>query len=294
MNLLAVAVALGAAAFFAVSTSVQHRSVAQTPHSVQGGRRLVLHLLGNRTWLAGTGASVAGFVLHALALRLGTLTVVQPVLVSGLVFTLPVRSLLDRQRPSRRELAGAAVTAVGLTLFIVFSRPTGGEGLPDTLPAALLLAGGSLAAVAAALSAARLGASRTGGILLGFAAGELSGLAAGLLKVSTGLLVDDPWSLFVSWAPYVLVLLALWGLTLNQRAYRSAPLAVTLPTFNVVDPLAGIAFGILVFDERPSVMPLDLVVEILGLVLMFVGAAALARSTPMQSASPEDIADATA
>lgn len=56
-------------------------------------------------------------------------------------------------------------------------------------------------------------------MLLGFAACELSVLAAGALKLTTNELVQGPLGVLVSWPPYVLLFLVLWGLTLNQRVY---------------------------------------------------------------------------
>jgi hypothetical protein len=65
----------------------------------------------------------------------------------------------------------------------------------------------------------RESAGREGKVLLGFAACELSVLAAGALKLTTNELVQGPLGVLVSWPPYVLLFLVLWGLTLNQRVY---------------------------------------------------------------------------
>ena len=138
MNGLAVMVAIAAAALFALSTSLQHHSATGTPAHVRRGHQLIWHLVRHPRWLAGQATSVLAFGLHATALKLGTLTVVQPVLVSGLVFTLPVRALMDRRRPTRAELLGAVVTACGLGLFLVVARPNGGQGTPNRLMAAVL------------------------------------------------------------------------------------------------------------------------------------------------------------
>ena len=286
MTGVAVLVALAAAALFALSTSVQHHTATEAPSHVRGGPSLMAHLLRHPRWLAGQATSVLAFLLHATALKLGTLTVVQPVLVSGLVFTLPVRALMDHRRPTRSELAGAVVTAIGLALFLVVARPAGGQAAPDRLRAAVLLAAGAALAVVSARSAARAGQTKLGGLLLGFAAGELSGLAAGVLKLTTEEVTQGLGALVASWPPYVLLGAAVWGLTLNQRAYHSAALSVTLPAFNLVDPLAGMAFGILVFGERPAHTPVAIMLETVGLVVMAAGAVTLAWQTPTRPPPP--------
>jgi hypothetical protein len=289
MNLVAVLVALAAAALFALSTSVQHHTATGAPSHVRGGVRLMAHLLRHPRWLAGQATSVVAFVLHATALKLGTLTVVQPVLVSGLVFTLPVRALMDHRRPTRPEIVGATVTACGLGLFLVVARPAGGQATPDRLRAAVLLSAGAMLAFVCARAAARAGRTRLGGLLLGFAAGELSGCAAGVLKLTTDEVVQGVLAVLLSWPPYVLLVFALWGLTLNQRAYHAAPLSVSLPVFNVVDPVAGMTFGILVFGERPAHTPLAIALETIGLLVMAGGAVALARHTPEEMEAPPPV-----
>ena len=52
---------------------------------------MFLTLLRRPLWWAGTAAAVAGgYVFQALALAKGSLLLVQPILVSGLLFALPL------------------------------------------------------------------------------------------------------------------------------------------------------------------------------------------------------------
>jgi uncharacterized membrane protein len=55
------------------------------------GWRFVVALLRNPMWLAGWGALAGGFVFQAPALHVGQLSVVQPLLVTELVFALALR-----------------------------------------------------------------------------------------------------------------------------------------------------------------------------------------------------------
>ena len=83
MNKLAIALALLSAATFAISTSVQHRAAEMAPVSAGGLLSLVLHLVRRPVWLVAQFVAVAGFVLHALALRYGPIALVQPIVISG-------------------------------------------------------------------------------------------------------------------------------------------------------------------------------------------------------------------
>jgi len=281
VTVLAVGSALGAAAGFAVSTSLQQRAA----HAAPASAHLLAHLVRRPAWLLGMLAGGAAFALHAVAVRAGALALVQPLMVSGIVFALPVRAALDRRIPSAAQLAWAGVTALGLALLVVAADPVAGQGTPRIAPALGLVAlGGILALIVARITPASAG--RTGrGLLLGAAAGVLFGLVAGMLKV-TVLASGGVLGAVASWPGWVLLALGISGLALNQRAYHLAALSVTMPVLNVVAPLVAIAFGYLVLDERPATTVPALLAEGAGLALMALGVFRLARFEPPGPESP--------
>ncbi|MDA8062879.1 MAG: hypothetical protein M0T80_10725, partial [Actinomycetota bacterium] len=108
---LAIAIALVAAATYALATALLHRSAQLAelarPGPVPGGNRtkgaaiwpFVSNNLRHPLWIVGMLVEAVGFSLHALALHSGPIILVQPLLVTGLVFALPIRQLLERRRP---------------------------------------------------------------------------------------------------------------------------------------------------------------------------------------------------
>ncbi len=82
------------ASAFAVSSSLQHLSAGQVPDAQD------------------LGADVVGLSLQVLALHLGALAVVQPLLISGLLLT-PRESW--RSRPTATRRSSTAVTVAGGT-----------------------------------------------------------------------------------------------------------------------------------------------------------------------------------
>jgi hypothetical protein len=237
--------ALASACCFALSTSLQHRAAGQEP----GGR--LMRLVRRPAWPTGAALGGCGFLLHAVALR-GALTVVQPLLVSGLVFALPVRALLDRRAPSWPVVGWAVLLACGLALFTVTVRAEG-QALPDEGLAALLVLTGVTMALAVTGSAGRATGPRRQALLLGLTTGILFGFTAALLKMVTAAVsTEGPAGAVNDWSLFVLLRLGTWGLTVNQRAYSVASLAVPMPVPNIVAPLVAIAFGMLVFGERPA------------------------------------------
>lgn len=165
MTSLAAPIALAAAVAFGWSTA------------------LLRHLIVQWRWLAGMAASLIGLMLHAIALRLGSLTLLQPLVVTGLVFSFVFRDALDRRFPGRRTITWGLLTAAGLALFLAAEGSSSGSQVPDERGTVLLIAAGLAVSGLAYLASVRI--PRHVGLLLGASAGIVFGLIAGVLKATT-------------------------------------------------------------------------------------------------------------
>ena len=125
----AIAFALLAALCNAVSVLTRHVASTADPDRPTG-LRLVGYLLRNPRWLAGSAAQVGAFAFQAVALQLGQLSVVQPLLVTELVMALVLRQVFIHQEIAWAAWAGAAATCAGLAVFIVAAEPRGGHAGP--------------------------------------------------------------------------------------------------------------------------------------------------------------------
>jgi len=96
------------------------------------GWRFVRYLVSNPLWLFGWVALAGSFVFQAVALHNGQMSVVQPLLVTELVFALVLRRLWIRQRIRDITWWAAAVTCGALALFVAVSEPTGGHAQPTS------------------------------------------------------------------------------------------------------------------------------------------------------------------
>jgi multidrug transporter EmrE-like cation transporter len=274
--------ALAAAACFAVATALQHRSAGLVSGS-GSGRALglaafVAKTLRHPLWALGLLADTAGLVLHALALKNGPLTVVQPLLVAGVVFALPLRRLLEHRPPGRTEIAWATVLTLGLALFFAVATPANGTSQPaDVLPvivSALLIG----TAVLGCFIAGRYSSGSKAAVLLGAAAALAFAAAAGLLKEVMTLLARGVSVLLTDWPLYALVGVGAIALVLNQLAYQAGPLSVSLPIMTTLNPVVSLVIGIAVFDEHFRNAPMDLLGEGVALALIVAAAVSLTRS----------------
>jgi hypothetical protein len=276
---LAMVLALISAAVFAVSTSVQHEAAESAPPTAVGTLGLLAYLVRRPSWLIGQALGTIGFALHALALHFGPIAVVQPIVISGIVFAVPARAAVSRRLPSLRELGAVTPTAVGLAVFLVASNPSEGTPADLGLGSLALVAVGAAVAGAANLGASRLHHHPRGkAFLLGITAGVLFGMVAGLVKMSLQSLSSGGLvGLLTAWPTWALVLAGAGGVLTNQRAYRVAGLSASMPVLNIVNGLTALAFGYTIFREIPRHSPLLLAVEASALACIGVGLWLLVR-----------------
>jgi drug/metabolite transporter (DMT)-like permease len=269
-----VATALASALAAATSSVLQHHSARKAPDGRTG--RLLGHLLTRPVWIAGLVASVVGLALHVVALADGQLAVVQPLLISGVLFALPISALLEGRRPSGREWLLALVLVGGLATFLLAARPSPGVVTLDADVLAWSTMTVSAVIVVLTVVALRWPHGHKPA-LLGAAAGVGYGLVAALLKEATSLYHTGFLHLLTDWPLYALIAVGGVSLGLTQMAYRAGPLAKSMPALTVSDPAASVALGVLAFQEKLVSNPVAVILQVVGFVVMAGAAAQLAR-----------------
>lgn len=288
---LAIMLALGSAATFGLSTSLQH--LASSRLAGRTTRSLLASLLRTPTWLLGMALSVAAFGMHALALLAGALMVVQPVIVAGVVFAVWSRSMLARRLPARGEVGWAAVTWAGLAVFLLSVGPADAvAGLPQHAVSAV--AGMLGLAGVAALIARRCPERGAGkGLWLGVVSGVLFGLVAVLLKLAPVALPDGIAAVLLSWPLWLMVACGVCAVLINQRAYQTTRLSVSMPILNIVDVLVALGLAAVIFGEVPLWTLGSLIGGAAGLVAMILGVTKLAGLEDEVKDRPDDLTGLT-
>jgi drug/metabolite transporter (DMT)-like permease len=240
--------ALVAAFCNALNLVTQHiASISDPGHSK--GWRFVRYLLSNPLWLFGWVALAGAFVFQALALHIGQMSVVQPLLVTELVFALVLRRFWVHQQIRRVTWVAAALVCGSLALFVAMSQPTGGTAIPSSSAwagAIAVIAGGS---AVLALSSLR-GSPVRRAALLGAATSMLWALVAAFIKATTDTLTQYGFGgMFLHWPVYALAVAGLAAEYLNQAALHVGPLSVSQPLIVVVDPIVSIGLSLWIFNE---------------------------------------------
>lgn len=279
----AVIAALASALGFAVSSSLQHHAAGSVPaFDHRKPLRFLGHLALQPRWLIGQVLAGCSFVLHAYALHVGALAVVQPIVVSGMVFAVPLRAAMTHRAPSRHELRAVTVTAVGLAVFLIASDPTVGDDDARQGVVAAITGVGILVAAGSAFASTRAQAPRHRAFFMGVTAGTCFGVVAGLVKLalsefSAGGVVG----MGASWAFWTLIVLGAWGISTNLRAYQVADLSASLPVLSIVNVGFAMLMGLFAFHEIPRHTPIALVVQAVSLAAIIVGLRVLAQLTDL-------------
>jgi drug/metabolite transporter (DMT)-like permease len=277
--ILAVAFALAAALSSAVNLITQHAASISAPKREKGWR-LALYLLRQPLWLLGWAAAAGTFIFQALALHNGPMSVVQPVLITELVFVLALRWVWFHQQVAGAAWASAVVVCAALAVFLIAAEPSGGQLTPDTKAwlSAVLVFGGAIVVLTAL---GRTGPPMRRAAVYAIAAALTWAMEATFLKAATDTLAafGIP-GMLVRWPVYALIGAGIAGTLLEQAALHVGPLSVSQPMMVIINPFASIILSVWLFDERFTNSPAKIAVAIVSFAVMATGVVMLTRTAP--------------
>lgn len=256
---------------------LQQRAASRRPSGERLSLQLLHRLVTDKVWLSGIGLAVVSYGFQAVALSFGPLALVQPLIVSELLFAIPVSVRLRKLRLRKRDWATIAMIVTGLAVGIVAADPRRGHPIQSFwtwLPA--LIAVVVVSACAVLLTRVLSGPPRATAFALGGAV--LMAMQSALYAATIALLRRDHWLLFAHWEPYALIVASAVGMFLIQNAFQAGPLAASTPVIDATLPLLAVALGVWLFGEHVRTTPLGLGGAALGIVLLVAGIVLLDRS----------------
>jgi len=269
--------ALLAAVCMAIGIVVRQRATMDVPEDQGVSAAMVKTLVRKRLWWIGTTVALMGYVWQALALVEGSLLVVQPLLVSSLLFALPLSARLAGRRVTGPEWAWATVLTASLAIFVIIARPR--PGLYRNQDLAWSIAAAVIAPIVlfCVLYGARTRGTRRA-VLIAIAVGVLFGVNAVLTKLVMYELAEDG-ALAVLMLPglYFLVALGICAMVLQQSAFHAGALQTSVPTMLVLEPVVAVLLGSLVLNEHLSVSGYETIALPITIAAMTVATVMLGR-----------------
>jgi drug/metabolite transporter (DMT)-like permease len=268
--------ALGAAFFIAVGDVIHQRTAHEVTDEQVSHVELFMRLLRDRQWWLGSVVSAVGFALQAAALGFGSVLLVQALLVTSLLFALPISARLSHRRVNRWQWTSAALLAAAVAVIVTVGNPTAGHSRAslETWTAVIVVLGPALVLC---VVGARIWSGPVSAVLLAAVSGALWGLFAVLTKGVVDRLDDGLWALLRTPELYVWALVAIAGTSWQQSSFRAGALTAALPTMTVVEPRVGSVLGVVVLGETLRPGDAGWLTLIVAVAVMVVATLALAR-----------------
>jgi drug/metabolite transporter (DMT)-like permease len=271
----------------ALTSILQRMGVEDAPESSTMHLSLLTHALKRGVWLLGFAFMVTSFLMQAVALHLGDLSQVQPILTTELLFLVLLLATWFRFRIGPWEWIGCLAAAGGLAGFLSFAQPGGGSQSPTSLGWMVVgsICGG---VVVLAIVLAMRGPRWWRAAMFGAAGAVGFAFTAALIKIVGNYYAMGWIHIFGHWQTYALALCGVASLFLAQNAFHAGPIAASQTALVLVDPLASIAIGIGLFGDNLRTAGAYGPLEALSLLVMFGGAAAIAHSPLISGMKGDD------
>jgi drug/metabolite transporter (DMT)-like permease len=279
LDQVAALLAILASASFALAATLWQRATMGS--GLQSGNpKAFAKLLTNGVWLVGLGAQIVGVVFQAAALDRGRVAVIQPLLVTAVIWAMPLGYFITDQTITRRHIFGAAIVVAGLAIFASFGDPAG--GVDDAPGSAWLSAFVVLGTVCTCLLLfGRRGDLSARATVYGAIAGILYGVSATLMKpVVEHLHTDGAASVLEEWEFWAMAVGGLGGFYVQQVSLATGKLVTSVATVSAVNPVVSVMLGVLVLQERLDQPPAwHVVLAVAGLAIALFGAVVIASVT---------------
>ncbi len=263
----------------ATANVMQRKAGLEDQHpDARFGLPVLATLVRNRTWLFGIAGMVLSFLLQAVALGLGPLSVVEPVITLEVPLTLLVAGSVFGARLNRAEWLAIGTMTVGMIALIGALDPQPGDETHVSHMTYVAAGTGTTATIAVLVFCGTRGNRIWRTACLGAATGVCFGFTATLVKESVAQLDTRGLAGLVStWQTYAAIGFGLTGVLIMQWALHSGPLLASQPGFTLMDPIVSVLWGVLVYNERTRTGGW-LALAVAGMGALAVGVVMLARS----------------
>jgi len=284
-----------AAATYNLGLVVEKRALGDMPAlDLRRVPRVIISLVTSRTWLAGFALMLAGLACQTVVLSIEPVSVVQPILASGVAGVLVFSRIMLRERLRGSEIwcVAAMVVAVVLLALSATSAKVSHHASPVAMAAVMVPSVAAGLAVALGSLRARGNGAVVTGVWSGFGTGLLYGVAALAIKALAGILVrHQPAASLLAGilgSPYLYVLggcLAV-AMLLFQAALQAHRASIVVPVSGVTGSAYFIIAGTWLFHERLPDSPARLALRLAGIVLAALVLVVLSRQQPAAELSP--------
>ncbi|KAA0112411.1 DMT family transporter [Mycolicibacterium sp. P1-5] len=283
--------ALGAALLIAIGDVLQQRSAHDVTDEDVGPIALFLRLLRDKQWWLGSLVAAGGFGLQAAALGFGSVLLVQALIVTSLLFALPLSARFAGRRITRYQWIWAVLLAVAVAVIVTVGDPSKGQSRAGWELWAWVIGTLGPLLVLCLVGARVFSGKPVAAVLLGLVAGSLWGLFAVLMKGVVDQLDHGIFAVLKLPELYPWALVALAATAVQQASFRAGSMAASLPAVTVSEPLVASILGVAILGEMLRPGRSGWVFLIIAVLVMVAATIELART---EAAAAPDAAEPVA
>ena len=293
-----VPLALLATAAYNAGLILEKRALGRMPElDIRRLARVIVSLLTSQAWLGGFALMLTGLACQTAVLTFEPVSVVQPVLASGVVLVPVLSRLVLGERLGRGEIRSVALITVSVVLLALSAAGTAAEAGHHASPGwmAAVMVPSAIVGAAAAAAALRDRTRSRGAPLTavgcGVGTGLLYGVAALAIKALSGLLAGHHTAAGVAAgvisSPYLYVLggTLVAGLLLFQAGLQACRASIIVPVSVVTSSAYFVIAATWLFHEHLPASPGRLGLRLAGIALAALALIALSRQAPEQAVS---------
>jgi drug/metabolite transporter (DMT)-like permease len=296
MSAAGIPLALAATTAYSVGLILEKRALGHMPElDVRRTWRMVIGLASTPAWLVGFALMLTGLACQTVVLTFEPVSVVQPVLSSGVALVLVLSRLVLRERLGGGEFWCVAAVA-GSVVLLAFSATgsssaTGHHASPALLAAVAVpsVAVGLLVSIGALRGRNRKHRAPAAGIGFGLGTGLLYGIATLFNKALSGALVHDHSAadlvVRVLSSPYLYLFggCTIVAMLFYQAALQACRASIVIPVNSIASSLYFMIAGTLLFHEQLPSSPVKLTLRLTAIAVTGAGLVVLSRQVSREA-----------
>lgn len=283
---LAIAVVVAASFLFATGVTIQHTQVGETVDTSAENRQMsarqMIRLVTNPRWLLGLLVLLTGSAGHIFGLMLAPVTVVQPVGILAVPWSVILASRIYKFKVTKQVWGAVAVTVLGVVVFTIIAAGTAAQSIElpynDIVISCVIvyLTGFALGTLGSQ------GPQRIRCLMWASAGSVFYGLSSALIKIITelfkqGNMLTHPF--FWTVLPFFVGSYAIGGWMI-QQAYANGPAEIVVGSMTTTDPMIAVGFGLIVLGEGVNISPVAAAVMLVAAVAAVRGVFFLSKHHP--------------
>ena len=240
---------------FATGATLQHLAISgiadRESENPSMNVRQFLHMLATPKWLLGLIVIVIGASAHIVGLMMAPVTVVQPVGILAVPWSVLMAAKIHKHRVSAQMWVAVAMTILGIVAFTYFSAS---KAAPDSHvnPMTVLIGCLVVYAIGFAFDGVGLfGPTKMRSLMWATGGSFFYGLSSALIKSVSTMLRDPNFhanALFWVLVPFLIGSYVIGGISI-QQGYATGPAEGVVASMTTTDPVVGVAFGLIILGE---------------------------------------------